>query len=185
MRKVAAAIVALLILLSSCGKAEYHPMIVMPNGFSAKDGVISGKLVNVYFFSPYESIFPADGGKMTLYSDETLSAYLEDDGGVIELLDGENDFVLVFEKDGLFAKYDLHITCVMILDFSVEIITDKTYSVGDEFDKSTVAVTATKENGDTVAVTDYSLDYDFSAAGERRVNVYYGGIVHSVFVNVG
>ena len=183
MKRFAAAILTLLLLFSSCGKAEYRPMIVLPEGFSAQDNVISGKLVNVYYFAPYADIFSADGGKMTLYEDASLSKFLEEDS-LIELLDGENDFVLVFEKDGLSAIYELHIFCVMILDFNIEAVKEKTYSVGEEFDRSTIAVTATKENGDAVAVTDYSLDYDFDAPGEKKVNVSYGGIVHPIFVSV-
>lgn len=180
--KKLAAIFVLLLLFCSCGKAEYHPMIVLPAGFSAEGNVISGKYVNVYYFEPYESISPADGGTMTLYEDASLSNFLEE--GAIELVDGENDFVLVFEKDGLSAIYELHISCVMILDFSVETVKDKTYSVGEEFDRGTIAVTATKENGDVIAVSDYSLDYDFDAPGERKVAVSYGGIVHPIFVSV-
>lgn len=176
------AILVLLLLFCSCGKAEYRPMIVLPAGFSVNGNVISGKYVNVYFFEPYESISPADGGTMTLYEDASLSKFLEE--GAIELVDGENDFVLVFEKDGLSAIYELHISCVMILDFKIDVVKDKTYSVGEEFDRSTVAVTATKENGDVIAVSDYSLDYDFDAPGERKVAFSYGGIVHSIFVSV-
>lgn len=183
MKRFAAAILTLMLLFSSCGKAEYHPTIVLPEGFSVNDNVISGKYINVYFFSPYESIFSADGGTMTLYEDSTLSIYLEENSA-IELLDGENDFVLVFEKDGLSATYELHIFCVMILDFKIDIVKEKTYSVGEEFDKSTVVVTATGEDGRTFAVSDYFVEYDFDTSGEKKVNVSYGGIVHSIYVSV-
>jgi len=182
MKRFAAVIFAIMILLCSCGAAEYRPMIVLPDGFSAKDDVISGKLVNVYYFEPYESIECADGGKMTLFKDATLSDYLEE--GAVELFDGENDFVLVFEKDGLSATYELHIFCVMILDFSIETVKDKTYARGEEFDRDSIVVTAKKESGEHVVVADYALEYDFDAPGERRVDVSYGGIVHSLYVNV-
>ena len=182
MKKFAAVILSLVLIFSSCGRAEYRPMIVLPEGFSAHGNVISGKLFNVYYFEPYESIFPVDGGKMTLYEDATLSNYLEE--GAIELFDGENDFVLVFEKDGLSTLYELHISCVMILDFSIEVLEEKTYAVGEFFDTGTIRVTAKKDSGGYVVITDYSLEYGFDAPGEHRVDVLCGGIVHSLYVNV-
>lgn len=183
MKRFAAFLLAALLLLCSCGESGYSPMIILPRGFSVDGDVISGKYVNVYFFDPYESIVCDDGGKMTLYSDETLSTYLEK-GGVIELIDGENEFVLVFERDGASAIYKLKISCVMINDFSVEVVRSEPYPVGAEFDKKSVIVTAKKENGDEVAVTDFEVSYDFDAPGESRVDISYGGIVHPIFVFV-
>lgn len=183
MKKFAAVIFALLLIFSSCGESAYHPMMILPAGFKIDGDVIAGKFVNVYFFSPYDEIVCDDGGIMTVYSDETLSTYLEYDSA-IELFDGVNDFVIVFERGDESAVYKLRISCVMILDFSIEVIKEKTYSAGEFFDTSTIKVTAKKESGEYVVVTDYSLEYDFDSPGERRVDVLCGGIVHSLYVNV-
>lgn len=184
MKRFATLILILTAVFSSCGKAEYRPMMILPAGFKVDGDVISGKLVNVYFFSPYDEIVCDDGGIMTLYSDETLSKYLEEDSK-IELFDGDNEYVLVFERGGLSATYKLKISCVMILDFKIDVVKEKTYSPGEEFDRSTVVVTAKKENGDIVAVTDYDVAFDPETSGEYKVDISYGGIVHSVFVEVG
>lgn len=183
MKRFAAMTLILLVLLISCGESAYRPMMILPAGFKIDGDVISGKLVNVYFFSPYDEIVCDDGGKVTLYSDETLSTYL-DEGGTIELLDGDNDFVLVFERGDERAIYKLRISCVMILDFKIEVVKDKTYALGEEFDRSSVIITAKKENGDSVAVTDYDVLFEPEGSGEYKVDILYGGIVHSIFVNI-
>lgn len=183
MKKTAFLIILSALLLCSCAKEEYHPMIIVPSGYKLSGNVISARLSNVYFFDPYEEIICGDGGEMFLFSDDSYTTRFE--GGTIELLDGMNTFFLVFSKDGLDAAYRLDIFCTMILDFNVEISEDKTYSIGDDFDRATVRVTATKENGDSVEITDYDAEYDFDTAGTRRVDIKYGGIVHSIYVNVG
>ena len=183
MKRFVALTLILLVLLISCGESAYRPMIILPAGFKIEGDVISGKLVNVYFFSPYDEIVCDDGGVMTLYSDETLSTYLEQDSK-IELFDGDNDYVLVFERGEERTIYKLRISCVMILDFKIDVVKEKTYAPGEEFDRSTVSVTAKKENGDFVAVTDYVVSFDPETSGEYKVDISYGGIVHSIFVNI-
>ncbi|MBR6050715.1 MAG: bacterial Ig-like domain-containing protein [Clostridia bacterium] len=183
MKRFAAMTLIFLFLLISCGESAYRPMMILPEGFTIDGDVISGKLVNVYFFSPYDEIVCDDGGIMTLYSDETLSTYLENDSE-IELFDGDNDFVLVFERGDESATYKLRISCVMILDFKIDVVKDKTYAQGEEFDRSTVVVTAKKENGDFVAVTDYVVSFEPETSGEYKVDISYGGIVHSISVNI-
>ncbi|MBR7083483.1 MAG: bacterial Ig-like domain-containing protein [Clostridia bacterium] len=183
MKRCAAMTLIFLFLLISCGESAYRPMMILPEGFTIDGDVISGKLVNVYFFSPYDEIVCDDGGIMTLYSDETLSKYLEEDSK-IELFDGDNDFVLVFERGDESATYKLRISCVMILDFKIDVVKDKTYAPGEEFDRSTIVVTAKKENGDFVAVTDYVVSFEPETSGEYKVDISYGGIVHSISVNI-
>ena len=183
MKRLVAMTLIFLFLLISCGESAYRPMMILPEGFTIDGDVISGKLVNVYFFSPYDEIVCDDGGIMTLYSDETLSKYLEEDSK-IELFDGDNDFVLVFERGDESAMYKLRISCVMILDFKIDVVKDKTYAPGEEFDRSTIVVTAKKENGDFVAVTDYVVSFEPETSGEYKVDISYGGIVHSISVNI-
>ena len=183
MKRLVAMTLIFLFLLISCGESAYRPMMILPEGFMIDGDVISGKLVNVYFFSPYDEIVCDDGGIMTLYSDETLSTYLENDSE-IELFDGDNDFVLVFERGDESATYKLRISCVMILDFKIDVVKDKTYAPGEEFDRSTIVVTAKKENGDFVAVTDYVVSFEPETSGEYKVDISYGGIVHSISVNI-
>lgn len=183
MKRLVAMTLIFLFLLISCGESAYRPMMILPEGFTIDGDVISGKLVNVYFFSPYDEIVCDDGGIMTLYSDETLSTYLENDSE-IELFDGDNDFVLVFERGDESATYKLRISCVMILDFKIDVVKDKTYAPGEEFDRSTIVVTAKKENGDFVAVTDYVVSFEPETSGEYKVDISYGGIVHSISVNI-
>lgn len=182
MKKTAAIILIICALLVSCGTArEYVPMIVLPTGFSMSENTITANLVNVYFFAPYEEIH-CENGSMILYDDAAHTNVFE--GGEIELIDGENTFFIVFEGDGGEKEYKIVINCDMILDFSVEALYDREYYVGDEFDRGSVRVTAKKENGEFVEVSNYAAEYDFTKVGTRRIGIHYGGIVHFIYVTV-
>ena len=182
MKRIFVILLALCVLLASCGgEREFYPAIVVPEGFTVSENTICANLVNVYFFAPYDEIY-CENGTMTLYDDAAHTNYF--DGGYMELVEGENKFYAVFEGDGGAAEYILVLNCTMILDFSVEVINEKTYSVSDEFDRSTVRVIAERDAGGTVEVSDYNVECDLSVPGERRVGIFYGGIVRFIYVKV-
>ncbi len=182
MKKTAAILLLTILLLCSCAETPYSPAFVLPDGFEIDQNTISARFVNEYFFDPYSAIECADGGTVEMYSDDTFTEYFE--GGIIELEDGMNSFMLLFMLDGKHAEYRLDIYCVMILDFTVEVVSERTYSAGDEFDRSSVRVTATRENGEIFEVSDYDMKYSFDAVGKRRVDIIYGKITHSIYVDV-
>ena len=170
------------LLLCSCAERAYSPDMLLAEGYYFSDDAIKADFVNVYYFSPYDDITALDGGELVLYRDRSWTEMFE--GGDIELFDGTNTFALVVSKDDMRAEYDLIINCVMIRDFYIAVLSEKTYRVGDIFDRGTISVTAKKEDGEMIQVENYGAEYDFSVAGQRRVRISYGKIVHDIFVEV-
>jgi len=171
------------LLFCGCAKTEYEPMLILSGGLSLHESTIYGKYVNEYFISPYELITTADGSEVRLYSDDTLSQVLVD-GETLELFDGMNKYPVIVSNGELEKAYLLCIDCTMILNFYVEVIEDKTYKVGEFFDKSTVSATAKKEDGTIISVSDYEWEFDSSEPGEQRVYIRYGGITRFFDVTV-
>lgn len=177
-----ALVFAITVLVCSCGEEPYSPAFSLPDGFTLDGDVIKANLVNEYFFDPYDAIICLDGGYVEMYADDTFTEYF--DGGLLELKDGENNFVLLFMNGDRHAAYRLEITCAMILDFKIETVSTRVYSVGDSFDRSTVRVIAEKEDGSLVEVSNYEASYSFDAPGVCRVDIIYGKITHPTYVEV-
>ena len=172
---------ALCVILCGCG-SEYSPDLILTGGLYRVGDTICGSYVNEYFFYPYRDITAPNGDIMTLYSDDTYGEYFS--GDALELRDGENRFVLIVSDGRSDIRLDVVIDCTLILDFTAEITSPREYSVHEAFDRSSVTVTAQRENGEYFIVRDYDIEYDFSAAGVCRVRIEYGGICHDVYVTV-
>ena len=183
MKKTVSVLLTLIIAASlvCCTREEYVPVIILPEGYAVEGNVISANLVNEYYFDPYEKI-RTEGGCVALYADPDHEVYFE--GGEIELSDGVNTYYLVFFDSERTVDYTLELFCVMIMDFTVTVNEEKVYSVGDDFDRSTVTVTARKDDGGLIEVSDYSAAYSFDKAGKSKVTIGYGGIVHWFYVDV-
>lgn len=184
MKKYISLLIICTVLLCSCQREEYYPTISYPNEYKIVGDTISAELVNVYFFSPYKDFLCLDeGGYVILYSDDTLTEYLDSDSSV-ELCDGKNTFVLEIGAGDKYRLYNVEISCTMILDFEISVKKEKTYKKGEFFDKGTIEVTATKENGTKITAENYTAEYDFSSPGECRVYITYGDITHYITVTV-
>ena len=182
MKKIAVILLIITVMLCSCADEPYSPILILPEGFEIDGNTVSASFVNEYFFDPYSAITCADDSAVELYADDTFTEYFE--GGELMLKEGLNSFMLLFTRGEKHAEYRLDIYCEMILDFTVETVVRRTYSVGDEFDRSTVRVTATRENGETFEVRNYDVRYSFDDVGKSRVDIIYGKITHSVYVDV-
>ena len=171
------------LVLCGCAEAAYEPMLILSGGLSLHESTIYGKYVNEYFIYPYELITTVDGSEVRLYSDDTLSQLLVD-GENLELFDGMNKYPVIISNGELERAYLLCIDCTLILNFYVEVLEEKTYKVGEFFDKSTISATAKKEDGTMITVVDYEWEFDSSERGEQRVYVRYGGITRFFDVTV-
>lgn len=184
MRRLVAFIIICAVFLCSCQCEEYHPTIAYPEEYRIEGQTILAELVNVYFFDPYNDFICLDeGGYLILYSDDTMTEYL-DGGQSAELCDGMNTFVLEIGAGERYRLYNVEIYCTMILDFTISVKTERKYKRGEFFDKSTIDVIATREDGSLIYVDDYDTEYDFSSVGEARVYVSYGEITHYIDVFV-
>lgn len=184
-KQIAVFVLAAVIILTvcSCGEEPFSPSVVVTDSLTINGDVIYGKFVNRYFFEPYSDISTADGDcYVTLYKDSDFSVHFE--GDLLELEDGTNTFYLLIGNDRDTKAFTVIIDCIMIMDFDIRILEEKQYKTGDAFDRNSIEVTAEKEDGTSIIVTDYDVEYDFSEKGVSRVRISYGGIVHFIETDV-
>ena len=61
---------------------------------------------------------------------------------------------------------------------------EKTYHIGEAFDKSSILIEARTSEGKTVSIDRYEAEYEFSDLGKSTVGIELGGIYHSFEVEV-
>ncbi len=61
---------------------------------------------------------------------------------------------------------------------------DRVLHIGDTLDKSDLEVRATLDSGEEITITSYTMEYDFSTAGEKTITVSAGNCSDSIIVNV-
>ena len=176
------AVVVSLLCMTACEKeSTYEPRFEVGEGYTLSADVISGTVVGEEYvdlfsvFTTYEDFI--------IFGDSTAETFLE--SGIIPLKKGNNHLVIRFMRDGAEREYDLKIEYIPIRSFSVEILNaDKTYHIGERFDKSTIRVSGVTESGDTVEVKHYTLEYEFSDLGEADVGIELGDFYKSISVMV-
>ncbi len=183
-RKIICVLAVLLTLfcLTACEKAsEYTPVFEVGEGYTLKGDVISGTVVGNEYISLF-SVFTTYED-FIIFGDSSAETFLE--SGIIPLKEGKNRLVVRFSRDGAEREYDLILDYIPIRSFSVEILdTEKTYHVGEKFDKSTILVSAVTESGETVTVDQYDVEYEFSELGESDVGIELGNMYESITVLV-
>lgn len=87
---------------------------------------------------------------------------------------------------GKSTTFNVDVEAVEISDLSITTPATKTiYYVGDTLDTSGLSLTAAYNNGTVTAVTSgFTADYDFSNAGEKKVEIFYDGLSVSYNVTV-
>ena len=176
------AVVVSLLCMTACEKEPiYEPRFEVGEGYTLSADVISGTVVGEEYvdlfsvFTTYEDFI--------IFGDSTAETFLE--SGIIPLKKGNNHLVIRFMRDGAEREYDLKIEYIPIRSFSVEVLNaDKTYHIGERFDKSTIRVSGVTESGDTVEVKHYTLEYEFSELGEADVGIELGDFYKSISVMV-
>ncbi|MCQ2770943.1 MAG: bacterial Ig-like domain-containing protein [Clostridia bacterium] len=167
----------------SCNNSEYVPAIIVEPPFSLMDDIIYGNLVNVYYIEPYKIIRAVeDDVFVTMYEDDSYSKHFSGDN--LEVTDGKKTYYLLIGTSEKVKAYKLIIECTLILDFEISINEDITYSIGDSFDRTSITVYATKEDGSIIETQDYNVEFDSSSLGSKQVIIEYGGIVHDFYVNI-
>ena len=176
---------ALLIALScfvACGnESDYTPVFELGEGYTLDGDVISGTVVGDEYISLF-SVFTTYE-RFIIFGDSSAETFLEN--GIIPLKKGNNRLVIRFIQDEMEREYDLHIEYIPIRSFSVEFLdAEKTYHIGEKFDKSTIRVIATTESGEVVTVENYYTEYEFSELGEADVGIELGDMYESITVLV-
>ena len=178
---IAVVLIALLCLTACGNESEYTPIFDLGEGYALDGDVISGTVVGDEYISLF-SVFTTNE-RFIIFGDSSAETFLE--SGIIPLEKGNNRLVIRFIQEGEEREYDLHIEYIPIRSFSVEILdAEKTYHIGEKFDKSTIRVIATTENGDAVTVESYYAEYEFSELGEADVGIELGNMYESIAVMV-
>ena len=184
-KKIVSALIAAaicLLMLASCGEAkEFSPKVIAAEEYNVDGSTISATFINKKAIDVYSDIRFSDG-KARLYSDETYLEYLSE--GLLELSDGENEFYFLVSKNGQSAAFTLKITNYITDEITAEIKYEKTYSVGEGFDRGSISVKGKLARGGELEITDYSLSYDFSREGETDVLITCGELSCVVHTDV-
>lgn len=172
----------LLLFFSSCGKTEpYDPQFSLADGYTLSGDVISGRVYGEYAV-PISQIV-SSGDTMIVFSDSHGEAYIKE--GAIPLQVGKNSMVLRFSDGEREREYNLEIELIAVRSFSIEMLSpDRTYHIGEAFDRTTIRVTALTESGEFVEVDRYTPEYSFSEFGENTVGIELGGFYQSFSVMV-
>ncbi len=176
------AVMLALFLMTACEKKpDFEPLFEVGEGYTLTGDVISGTVIGEEYidlfsvFTTYEDFI--------IFGDSTAETFLE--SGIIPLKKGNNHLVIRFMRDGAEREYDLKIEYIPIRSFSVEIVNaEKTYHIGEAFDKSTILVSGVTESGERIAVEQYTLEYEFSELGEADVGIELGDFYKSITVLV-
>lgn len=178
----AVAVILFLLCAASCGRTEeYKPDFTLAKGYTLSGDVISGTVYGEYAVMTYDIVSSYD--RVTVFSDSTGEQYVED--GAIPLDEGENRFVLRFTDGTHEREYHLEIELVLLEDFEIRIVKpEKTYHIGEAFDKSSILIEARTPDGKTVSIGRYEAEYEFSDLGKSTVGIELGGIYHSFEVEV-
>lgn len=174
--------VLMLFLFVSCGKVTaYEPNFSCIHPFSYENGKITGTVYTLDTLHLRELVETEDD--LLLTADFSADYYSED--GEIPLQEGTNEMVLTFMGEEGEAKVPVIIEVILLKDLRVEMLSpEKTYHIGESFDKSTVAVIGVKKDGTEVTVSDYVPEYEFSALGAALVGIEVGGHYESFSVSV-
>ncbi|MBQ9748014.1 MAG: leucine-rich repeat domain-containing protein [Clostridia bacterium] len=177
-----AAIVSVLLLSVGCRETQtYRPSFTLGEGFSLTGETITGTVVGEEYYLLFDVLDTAE--RFVIFGDSAAETFLE--SGVIPLTRGENRFVIRFIRDGLEREYELLIRYIPIRSMRVETVTpDRTYHIGERFDRSTVRVFAVTDTGEELETDRYATEYEFSELGTHDVWITLGKFSASVEVTV-
>ncbi len=175
-------IVFLLVFSVSCGKTEeYSPSFSLGKGFVYENGVISGTVYTLDTLFLRDIVETEDD--LLLTADFTEDYYSEE--GEIPLKAGKNSMVLTFMNGEKTTKIPVEIECLLFDELRVDILDpEKTYRIGEHFDRATIAVIGVMADGKEMGITNYTPEYEFSSLGKSRVGIDIGGFYESFSVMV-
>jgi hypothetical protein len=184
MKRLLLAVGILLLCLIGCQpKATYEPDFILADGYLLQGDCISATVIGEGDLPI--SDFLQTNESVTVFADSTADRFAQGLDAKIPLRAGENRMVLRFSDGNREKEYDLYITCIAIRGFSVTVVNpEKTYHIGEAFDKSTIKVLAVTEDGKEMEITQYEPEYEFSSLGKSTVGIELDGYYESISVTV-
>lgn len=175
--------ISVIILFSvSCGKKEqYNPVFTLADGYTLSGETISGTVYGETAMMTYDILTSRDS--VIVFSDSTREQYVEN--GAIPLEEGINSFILCLSNGREEREYYLEIELVLLEDFEIRVMEpERTYHIGERFDRSSVEIIARTSQGEVVIIDRYQAEYEFSSLGKHTVGIEIGGLYHSFQVKV-
>ncbi|MBQ8496188.1 MAG: leucine-rich repeat domain-containing protein [Clostridia bacterium] len=168
----------------SCGKKEnYTPDFTLAEGYTLKDERITATVIGAGDL-PLSS-FLMTKEKVTVFADSTGDRYVQGLDASVPLKAGENHMVLRFSNGTYEREYNLDITCITLRSFSVTVTDpDKTYHIGERFDRNTIRVVGITQDGKEIEITQYEPEYEFSSLGKSTIGIELDGHYESFSVMV-
>ena len=177
-------ILIFILAFASCKpKDKYSPEFTLAEGYTLKGDRITATLIGQQSLTVRDFLICSDA--ITVFSDSTGSSFVQGLDADIPLKLGENRLILSFSNGTMKKDYNLDITCISIESFSIIVNNpNKTYRIGEAFDKSTITVMAIAEDGTEFEVKHYTPEYEFSMLGENTVGIELDGFYESITVSV-
>lgn len=177
-------ILIFILAFASCKpKDKYSPEFTLAEGYTLKGDRITATLIGQQSLTVRDFLICSDA--ITVFSDSTGSSFVQGLDADIPLKLGENRLILSFSNGTMKKDYNLDITCISIESFSIIVNNpNKTYRIGEAFDKSTITVMAVAEDGTEFEVKHYTPEYEFSMLGENTVGIELDGFYESITVSV-
>lgn len=164
-------------------KPTYEPDFTLADGYHLQDDRISATVIGEGDLPL--SDFLRTNEAVTVFADSTADRFAQGADARIPLQAGENRMVIRFSNGRQEKEYDLHIRCIAIQGFSVTILDpEKTYHIGEAFDKNTVSVVVLTKDGESLEITQYEPEYEFSSLGKSTVGIELDGYYESFSVMV-
>ena len=174
----------LLICTVSCKKTNtYMPNFTLAEGYSLEGDRISATVIGEVTLHIRDFLISSDA--VTVFKGTSSDQYVQGLDAQIPLTFGKNRMVIRFSNGTNEKEYDLEINCIPIQSFTVTVNKpEKTYHIGERFDKSTITVMAIAEDGSEFEVTQYQPEYEFSSIGKSTVSIELDGHCKSFSVMV-
>lgn len=184
MKKICLILLLCALLFSACGeKTAYTPDFTLAEGYLLENDRITATVIGEGDILVSDILFTKD--TVTIFADSTGDRYVQGLQALLPIKSGENRLVIRFSNGKEEREYNLDITCITLSGFSVTVKDpDKTYHIGEAFDKSTISVIGVTEDGNALEITDYEPEYEFSSFGKATVGIEIDGYYESFSVMV-
>ena len=189
MRKYLAFLISLCIIVlcfASCSERQdstFSPIITVNFPYSISGNVISATFYNCGIISPFKSITFSEG-KPVLYFDDKMEEYLDSEYFIPE--EGIHDYCIAVQNENKTetVTYVLRLNNIIVKKLSIMPLYEKTYAVGEVFDRKSVIVFAVNDNDEEVEIKDYDVTYSFDEEGTKEVVISVGKIHAEILVTV-
>lgn len=174
----------LLICTVSCKKQnDYKPQFTLAEGYVLEGDRISATVIGEGMLRVRDFLICSDA--ITVFKGSSSDEFVQGLDAQLPIKFGKNRMVIRFSNGTHEKEYDFEINCITIQSFSIVIKNpEKTYHIGEEFDKSTIAVMAIAEDGTEFEVQQYTPEYEFSTMGKNTVGIELDGWYESFSVMV-